>query len=216
MILIHSGSSTDLLRMLAYKQMGFPPFALENPGRLLSEFNGATTTSQGNVVLPVWAGPVTLNMQFSVIEDLSSFKAIMRCACLHRMKVIPFTYHKMGSIHLWPLIGSTSYLPCVMSTRREVEHSDWLKNVVIVPKKGDQIVDATVGHGMFFFFIVALSGYHQIPMFQPDEKKTAFMMPHGLYSYKVMSFGLKNADATSKINDKDIQAVDRPNRGSLH
>ena len=79
----------------------------------------------------------------------------------------------------------------------------------------DQIVDATVGHGMLFF-IVALSGYHQIPMFQPDEKKTAFMMPHGLYSYKVMSFGLKNADATSKINDKDIQAVDRPNRGSLY
>ena len=97
MILIHSGSSTDLLRMLAYKQMGFPPFALENLGRLLSEFNGATTTSQGNVVLPVWAGPVTLNMQFSVIEDLSSFNAIMRCACLHKMKVIPFTYHKMVS-----------------------------------------------------------------------------------------------------------------------
>ncbi|KAL6334128.1 hypothetical protein AAG906_004559 [Vitis piasezkii] len=33
-------------------------------------------------------------------------------------------------------------------------------------------------------------------MFQPDEEKTTFMMPHGLYCYRVMSFGLNNAGAT--------------------
>lgn len=45
-------------------------------------------------------------------------------------------------------------------------------------------------------FIDVFFGYHQIPMFQPDEEKTAFVTPHGLYCYRVMSFGLKNIKAT--------------------
>ena len=35
-----------------------------------------------------------------------------------------------------------------------------------------------------------------IPMAPTDEEKTAFITPHGLYCYKVMSFGLKNISAT--------------------
>ena len=104
---------------------------------------------------------------------------------------------------------------------REVEYPNWLANVVVVPKKEgkwlvcvdytnlnnacpkdsfplpriDQIVDSTVGQGMFSF-LDAFSGYHQIPMAPSDEEKTAFITPHGLYCYKVMPFGLKNAGAT--------------------
>ena len=33
-------------------------------------------------------------------------------------------------------------------------------------------------------------------MYQPDEENIAFITPHGLYCYKVMLFGLKNAGAT--------------------
>nr|CAN82058.1 hypothetical protein VITISV_010874 [Vitis vinifera] len=46
-VLIDPGSSTDLLQMSAYKQMDYLLSALENLGRLLSRFNGATMTSQG-------------------------------------------------------------------------------------------------------------------------------------------------------------------------
>ena len=59
----------------------------------------------------------------------------------------------------------------------------------------DQIVDTSVGHGMLSF-LDAFSGYHQIPMHPPNAEKMAFITPHGLLCYNVMSFGLKNVGAT--------------------
>ena len=59
----------------------------------------------------------------------------------------------------------------------------------------DQIVDASVGHGMLSF-LDAFSSYHEIPMHQLDAEKTAFIIPHELYCYNVMPFSLKKAGAT--------------------
>lgn len=61
-ILVDPNSSTDLLQISTYKKMSYSTFALENLGCLLSIFNGTTTTSLGNVVLPVQVGPVTLSV----------------------------------------------------------------------------------------------------------------------------------------------------------
>ena len=104
---------------------------------------------------------------------------------------------------------------------REIKYPEWLANMVVVPKKGgkwrvcvdytdlndacpkdsfplpriDQIVDASVGHGMLSL-LDAFSGYHQIPMYLPNAEKTAFINPRGLFCYNVMPFGLKNVGAT--------------------
>ena len=59
----------------------------------------------------------------------------------------------------------------------------------------DQIVDASTRHGMLSF-LDAFSGYHQIPMHPSDAEKTAFITPHKLFYYHVMSFSLKNVGAT--------------------
>nr|CAN69666.1 hypothetical protein VITISV_013633 [Vitis vinifera] len=96
-ILVDSGNSTDLLQASIIKQMGLELSGLENPGQILSRFNGAATTSLGDVVLPVQVGSVILNVQFSVVEDLSPFNAILGRTWLHYMKVIPSTYHQMVS-----------------------------------------------------------------------------------------------------------------------
>ena len=40
------------------------------------------------------------------------------------------------------------------------------------------------------------SGYNQIKMEEADQEKTSFVTRQGLFCYKVMPFGLKNAGVT--------------------
>lgn len=40
------------------------------------------------------------------------------------------------------------------------------------------------------------SGYNQIAMLEPNQENTSFVMEKGLYFYKVMPLGLKNAVET--------------------
>ncbi|RVW14328.1 hypothetical protein CK203_099081 [Vitis vinifera] len=96
-ILVDPGSSADLVQASVVSHMGHSLAGLENPKRILSGFNGSSTTSLGDIVLPVQAGPVTLNVQFSVVQDLSPFNVILGRTWLHYMKVIPSTYHQMVS-----------------------------------------------------------------------------------------------------------------------
>uniref|UniRef100_A0A2N9HW46 Reverse transcriptase domain-containing protein n=1 Tax=Fagus sylvatica TaxID=28930 RepID=A0A2N9HW46_FAGSY len=104
---------------------------------------------------------------------------------------------------------------------REVYYPEWLANVVMVKKPNgkwrmcvdftdlnkacpkdsyplpriDQLVDSTAGHKLLSF-MDAFSGYNQIRMEEEDQEKTAFITSRGLFCYKVMPFGLKNAGAT--------------------
>ena len=57
------------------------------------------------------------------------------------------------------------------------------------------MVDAIIGHEALSF-MVGSSGYNKIQMTLRDEELIAFCTPKGIYCYKVMSFGLKNAGAT--------------------
>ena len=65
------------------------------------------------------------------------------------------------------------------------------------------MVDATTGHGTLSF-MDGSSGYNQIRLVPRDEELTAFRTPKGIYCYKVMSFGLKNAGATYQNAMKKI------------
>ncbi|KAL0290344.1 UNVERIFIED_CONTAM: Transposon Tf2-12 polyprotein [Sesamum calycinum] len=57
------------------------------------------------------------------------------------------------------------------------------------------MIDATTGHEALSF-MDGSSGYNQIRMAPADEELTAFLTPKGIYCYKVMPFGLKNARTT--------------------
>ena len=58
----------------------------------------------------------------------------------------------------------------------------------------DQLVDSTAKHKLLMF-MDAFLGYNQIKIAEEDQEKTAFITSQGLYCYKVMPFGLKNAGA---------------------
>ena len=59
----------------------------------------------------------------------------------------------------------------------------------------DVIVDSAASSAMYSF-MDGFSGYNQIMMAVIDKIKTAFITEWGMYCYKVMPFGLKNAGAT--------------------
>ena len=59
----------------------------------------------------------------------------------------------------------------------------------------DTLVDSTARHQLLSF-MDAFSGYNQIRMDESDQEKTSFVTSQGLFCYKVMPFGLKNAGVT--------------------
>ena len=59
----------------------------------------------------------------------------------------------------------------------------------------DVLVDSTAQH-QILSFMDAFLGYNYIKMNEANREKTSFVTNQGLFCYKVMSFGLKNASAT--------------------
>ena len=104
---------------------------------------------------------------------------------------------------------------------KEVYYSYWLANIVMVKKANgklricvdftdlnkacpkdsyplpqiDILVDLTERHQLLSF-MDAFSDYNQIKLDEADQERTSFVTSQGLFYYKVMSFGLKNAGAT--------------------
>jgi hypothetical protein len=117
---------------------------------------------------------------------------------------------------------------------RECQHPVWLANPVLVPKKTgglrmcidytdlnkhcpkdlfplpriDQVVDSTAG-SVLLCFLDCYSGYHQIALHPDDEDKTMFIMPHGIYCYKVMTFGLKKCRSNLPKGNSKVPKLGR-------
>ena len=94
-VLVDPGKAADLLQLPAFNQMKLSPLMLNSVGRILSRFNGVTTTTLGDITLLVQAGPVTQQALFSIVESLGPYNCIIGRAWPHLMKVVPSTYHQM-------------------------------------------------------------------------------------------------------------------------
>ena len=93
-VLVDLSSAANLLKLPAFNQMKLSSRMLNSSGRILSAFNGATTTTLGDITLPVKAGLVTQQVLFLVVEDLGPYNVIVGPTWLHSMKAVPSTYHQ--------------------------------------------------------------------------------------------------------------------------
>ena len=59
----------------------------------------------------------------------------------------------------------------------------------------DVLVDSMAQHQLLSFMDV-FSGYNHIKMDEVDQEKTSFVTSQGLFCYKVMPLGLRNASVT--------------------
>ena len=76
-VLVDLGSTTDLLQLLAFTQMKLSSDMLNSVEGILFGFNGATTTTLGDITLPVKPGPVTQRVLFSIVKDLGPYNVIV-------------------------------------------------------------------------------------------------------------------------------------------
>ena len=76
-VLVDLGSAVDLLQLPVFEHVKFSLEMLNSTRRIPSSFNGATTTTLGDITLPMKVGPVTQRVLFSIVEDLGPYNAIM-------------------------------------------------------------------------------------------------------------------------------------------
>ena len=93
-VLVDPDSAVELLHLPTFMQMKVSLSHLSSDDRVLSGFNGSTMMTVGDIALSIEAGPVTQQVLFSVVDDLSPYNAIVGQTWLHTMKVIPSTYHQ--------------------------------------------------------------------------------------------------------------------------
>ncbi|MCO5552095.1 hypothetical protein L7F22_005605 [Adiantum nelumboides] len=103
----------------------------------------------------------------------------------------------------------------------EIEHTDWVSPIVVVPKKNKKLrvcvnlkkvnaatirdnyplpitdhVIERVASREAYSFLDGFSRYNQLAIKSEDQHKTAFATEWGIFAYRVMPFGLTNALAT--------------------
>ncbi|CAI5799280.1 Hypothetical predicted protein [Podarcis lilfordi] len=71
----------------------------------------------------------------------------------------------------------------------------------------DDLIEA-IGQCHYITCLDLTKGYYQVKMDPKDQEKTAFRSPLGLFEFKVMPFGLKNAPATfQRLVDKILNGL---------
>uniref|UniRef100_A0A2N9FQJ5 Uncharacterized protein n=1 Tax=Fagus sylvatica TaxID=28930 RepID=A0A2N9FQJ5_FAGSY len=225
-VMVDNGSSADILYLPAYQQMRLDKDKLRPMDAPLVGFTGDKICPVGIVTLPIMVGEVRGDQVAARECYLASLGSggQNQTMSIEEQKVLVKPSGELATIELedgrpekddqnWSRPSSKNKRITCPKRRvfapernnaimeevdkllaanfiREVFYPDWLANVVMVKKstgKWRMCVD---------FTDLNKACYNQIVMDEGDQEKTSFITSRGLFCYKVMPFGLKNAGAT--------------------
>ena len=90
-----------------------------------------------------------------------------------------------------------------------LEKSTIKQNLIHFPYPESQNCIDQIGSAKFVSTFDMLKGYWQVPLTRRAREISAFVTPSGLYQYKVMPFGMKNAPATfQRMVNKLVRDID--------
>ncbi|XP_028058578.1 uncharacterized protein LOC114262422 [Camellia sinensis] len=225
-ILIDRGSSVKIMYYDAFKQMKLEDKDLAPATSPLVGLNSQPKWTIGKIILLVKARSVTKQVEFWVLKVPSTYNLILGRGWLHAMQAVASTYHQAMRFpglarqikEVWrdqvmlkqcfiavnssraakgfvQMIEGPEGKEVLEDVGRKIEENSIEDLVEDNFLRIDQLVDLTTGHRRFSF-LDAYRGYYQIAMYEPEREITFFTTPRGLYCYKIMPFGLKNASAT--------------------
>ncbi|XP_021747717.1 uncharacterized protein LOC110713576 [Chenopodium quinoa] len=94
-VLVDRGSSSNVLFKSTLEDMGIDARDIVRKSTVIVGFSGEALNTSGEIVLPTFAGGVNLSTHFNVVDCPSAYNAIIGRPWIHRMKVVPSTYHQV-------------------------------------------------------------------------------------------------------------------------
>ncbi|GKA15701.1 hypothetical protein Tco_0695448 [Tanacetum coccineum] len=121
------------------------------------------------------------------------------------------TYDDMKGYQGTSLIGGKPSIRSIKLLRVQALELVNTKKLGLAPERNDKELQCKCGGRAYKgfrlkCFLDAYKGYHQIQMAEGDEDNTTFFTGKGVFCYRKMPFGLKNAGATyQSASEEDMQ-----------
>ncbi|XP_056690256.1 uncharacterized protein [Spinacia oleracea] len=93
-ILIDNASSANVLFLEALQEMGLEEKNIVRRSTVLVGFSGESLRTVGEISLPTYTEGVNIMTKFNVVDCPSAYNVILGRPWIHKMKVVPSTYHQ--------------------------------------------------------------------------------------------------------------------------
>nr|GEW28125.1 hypothetical protein [Tanacetum cinerariifolium] len=175
-------------------------------------FSREKSWSIGKIPLEITVGDLPLTrkktLNFMIVKSDSPYNMLLRRTAAQKMEIVVSTIHGVIKFHTTRGIG-TLFLAHESDKPRQANQAKKKGSVpdrnTTACKEVEELMKAGILREFKRHTWVAkpVMGYHHIQMTEGDEDKMAFFIREGVFCYRKMPFGLKNAGATyQRLVDK--------------